>query len=126
MPSCLIKGFLILDHMNEFNFVNNKAGLHFEDHLTNLRGDIREILLELRRFVKSLGDMVIEEVRPHRIVYAKTLNFRKFLDIQPKDDRLAIVVKHGRGKTENAFLISSDKDLEAIKSQISQAFQDIK
>lgn len=126
MPSCLIKGFLILDHMNEFNFVNNKAGLQFEDHLTNLRGDIREILLELRRFVKSLGDMVIEEVRPHRIVYAKTLNFRKFLDIQPKDDRLAIVVKHGRGKTENAFLISSDKDLEAVKSQISQAFQDIK
>jgi hypothetical protein len=126
MPSCLIKGFLILDHMNEFNFVNNKAGLQFEDHLTNLRGDIREILLELRRFVKSLGDMVIEEVRPHRIVYAKTLNFRTFLDIQPKDDRLAIVVKHGRGKTENAFLISSDKDLEAVKSQISQAFQDIK
>lgn len=126
MPSCLIKGFLILDHMNEFDFLNNKAGLQFEDHLTNLRGDIREILLELRRFVKSLGDMVIEEVRPHRIVYAKTLNFRTFLDIQPKDDRLAIVVKHGRGKTENAFLISSDKDLEAVKSQISQAFQDIK
>jgi hypothetical protein len=112
--------------MNEFDFLNNKAGLQFEDHLTNLRGDIREILLELRRFVKSLGDMVIEEVRPHRIVYAKTLNFRVFLDIQPKDDRLAIVVKHGRGKAENAFLISSDKDLEAVKSQISQAFQDIK
>ncbi|HZB74179.1 MAG TPA: hypothetical protein VE378_05490 [Nitrososphaeraceae archaeon] len=112
--------------MNAFGFVNNNAGLQFEDHLTSLRGDIREILLELRRFVKSLGDMVIEEVRPHRIVYAKTLSFRTFLDIQPKDDRLAIVVKHGRGKAENAFLISSDKDLEAVKSQISQAFQDIK
>jgi hypothetical protein len=112
--------------MNAFGFVNNNTGLQFEDHLTSLRGDIREILLELRRFVKSLGDMVIEEVRPHRIVYAKTLNFRTFLDIQPKDDRLAIVVKHGRGKAENAFLISSEKDLEAVKSQISQAFQDIK
>jgi hypothetical protein len=112
--------------MNAFGFVNNNAGLQFEDHLTSLRGDIREILLELRRFVKSLGEMVIEEVRPHRIVYAKTLNFRTFLDIQPKDDRLAIVVKHGRGKAENAFLISSEKDLEAVKSQISQAFQDIK
>jgi hypothetical protein len=112
--------------MNAFGFVNNNAGLQFEDHLTSLRGDIREILLELRRFVKSLGDMVIEEVRPHRIVYAKTLNFRTFLDIQPKDDRLAIVVKHGRDKAENAFLISSETDLEAVKSQISQAFQDIK
>jgi hypothetical protein len=112
--------------MSEFGFVNNRVGLQFEDHLKDLREDTREMLLELRRFVKSLGDMIIEEVRPHRIVYAKTLNFRAFLDIQPKDDGLAIVVKHGRGKPENAFLISSEKDLEAAKSQISQAFRDIK
>jgi len=112
--------------MSGFGFVNNKSGLQFEDHLTSLRGDTREILLELRRFVQSLGDNVIEEVRPHRIVYAKTLNFRAFLDVQPKDDGLAIVVKHGRGKPENALLISNDKDLEAAKSQISRAFQDIK
>jgi hypothetical protein len=112
--------------MSEFGFVNNNAGLQFEDHLTSLRGDIKEILLELRRFAKSLGEMVIEEVRPHRIVYAKTLNFRTFLDVQPKGDGLAIIVKHGRGKPENAFLISSNKDLEAAKSQISQAFEDIK
>jgi hypothetical protein len=112
--------------MSGFGFVNNKSGLQFEDHLTALRGDTREILLELRRFVQSLGDNVIEEVRPHRIVYAKTLNFRAFLDVQPKDDGLAIVVKQGRGKPENAFLISNDKDLEEAKSQISLAFQDIK
>ena len=109
--------------MSEFGFVKNKASLQFEDHLTTLRGDIREILLELRRFVKSLGDTVIEEVRPHRIVYAKTLNFRAFLDVQPKVDGLAIIVKHGRGKPENAFLLSSNKDLEEVKSQISRAFQ---
>ena len=112
--------------MSAFGFVNNKSGLQFEDHLTSLRGDTRDILLELRQFVQSLGDNVIEEVRPHRIVYAKTLNFRAFLDVQPKDDGLAIAVKHGRGKPENAFLISNDKDLEAAKSQISRAFQDIK
>lgn len=112
--------------MSEFGFHNNRAGIQFEDHLTSLRGDIKEILLELRRFVKSLGDMVIEEVRPHRIVYSKTLNFRAFLDVQPKDNGLSIIVKHGRGKPENAFLISSDKDLEAAKLQISQAFQDIR
>jgi hypothetical protein len=111
--------------MSEFGFVNNRDGIQFEDHLTSLSGAFREILLELRRFVKSLGDMVIEEVRPHRIVYAKTLNFRVFLDVQAKDNRIAIVVKHGRGKPENPFLISSNKDLEVAKSHISQAFQDI-
>jgi hypothetical protein len=112
--------------MGEFGFVNNKTGLKFEDHLTNLRSDLREMLLELRRFVKSLGNMVIEEVRPHRIVYSKTLNYRAFLDVQPKDGGLALVLRSGRGKPENAFLISDSKDLEAVKSQISQAFQDIK
>jgi hypothetical protein len=112
--------------MGEFGFVNNKTGLKFEDHLTNLRSDLREMLLELRRFVKSLGNMVIEEVRPHRIVYSKTLNYRAFLDVQPKDDGLALVLRSGRGKPENAYLISDSKDLEAVKSQISQAFQDIK
>lgn len=111
--------------MSEFGFVNNRDGLQFEDHLASLSGDFREMLLELRRFVKSLGDVVIEEVRPHRIVYAKTLNFRVFLDVQPKGNRIAIVVKHGTGKPENAFLISSNKDLEVAKSQISQAFQEI-
>jgi hypothetical protein len=116
----------MIDLMSEFGFVNNRAGVQFEDHVTSLRGDIREMLLELRQFVKSLGDMVIEEVRPHRIVYAKTLNFRAFLDVQPKDDGLAIVVKYGRSKPENTFRITNDKDLEAVKSQISQAFQDIK
>jgi hypothetical protein len=119
------KGFVIMILMSEFGFVKNKTSLQFEDHLTTLRGDIREILLELRRFVKSLGDAVIEEVRPHRIVYSKTLNFRTFLDVQPKDDGLAIVIKHGRGRPENALLLSSNKDLEEAKSQISQAFQNI-
>jgi len=109
--------------MSEFGFVKTKASLQFEDHLNTIKSDIREILLELRRFVKSLGDTVIEEVRPHRIVYAKTLNFRAFLDVQPKVDGLAIIVKHGRGKPENAFLLSSNKDLEEVKSQISRAFQ---
>jgi hypothetical protein len=37
-----------------------------------------------------------------------------------------IVVKYGRGKSENALLIRSDKDLEMAKSLISQAFQDIR
>jgi predicted transport protein len=112
--------------MSEFGLVKDKTSLQFEDHLTSLRGDVRKMLLELRGFVMSLGDMVIEEVRPHRIVYAKTLNFRAFLDVQPKGDGLMIVVKYGRSKSENALLICSDKDLEMAKSLISQAFQDIR
>ncbi|HZD36570.1 MAG TPA: hypothetical protein VE130_15300 [Nitrososphaeraceae archaeon] len=113
--------------MSRFGFVNSsRDDLQFEDHLTDLGSETREIFLDLRHFVKSLSDTVIEEVRPHRVVYAKTLNFRIFLDVQPKNDKLAIVLKYGRDKPESALLISNDKDLEAAKSQISQAFQEIK
>ena len=112
--------------MSRFGFVNGNNHLKFEDHLTDLNGEIKDIFLALREFIKSLGDTVIEEVRPHRVVYAKTLNFRVFLDVQPKDSGLAVVLKHGRDKPESALLISSDKDLEAAKSQISRAFQEIK
>jgi hypothetical protein len=112
--------------LNEFSFIDNKASFQFKDHLASLKGDTRDMLLELRKIVKSLGDTVIEEVRPHRIVYSKTLNFRAFLDVQPKEDGLAIVIMHGKGKPQNALFISSDKDLEGAKSQISHAFQEIK
>lgn len=108
--------------MSKFGLFNDKTCVPFEDHLSNLEGDLKETLLELRSFVKSLGDTVIEDVRPHRIVYAKTLNFRTFLDVQPARDGLVLAIKHGRGEPEISHLISSNKDLEPVKSQISQAF----
>ena len=48
----------------------------FETHLEGLTEPARTIMLDLRNFVKSLGGNVIEEVRPHRVAYAKTMNFR--------------------------------------------------
>lgn len=112
--------------MSEFGLIKNRSDVPFETHLNSLNSDLREKLLELRRFVKSLGAVVIEDVRPHRIVYAKTLGFRIFLDVQPGRDGLALVIKKGRGMSDNPHLISADSDLEAIKSQISQAFLEIK
>jgi hypothetical protein len=108
--------------MSKFGLFNDKTCVPFEAHLSKLEGDLKETLLELRSFVKSLGDTVIEDVRPHRVVYAKTLNFRIFLDVQPARDGLAIAIKRGRGEPEISHLISSNKDLEAVKSKISQAF----
>jgi hypothetical protein len=78
-----------------------------------------------RLFILS-EKIYVTQVHTHRIVYAKTLNFRAFLDVQPKGDGLMIVVKYGRGKSENALLICSDKDLEMAKSLISQAYQAIR
>lgn len=68
----------------------NPNRIPFETHLDSLKEPAKTILLDLRNFVKSLGGTVIEEVRPHRVVYAKTLNFRIFLDVEPAGDSLVI------------------------------------
>jgi hypothetical protein len=112
--------------MSNFGLPSDRTDVPFEAHLSELEGDLKQVLLDLREFAKSLGATVIEDVRPHRIVYAKTLNFRTFLDVQPRRDGLAIAIKYGRGAPETSHLISNDKDLEAIKPKISQAFRTLK
>jgi hypothetical protein len=98
-----------------------KPSLSFETHLNGLGEQARASLLEIRRFVISLGDNVIEEVRPHRIVYAKSLTFRTFLDIQPKNDSLII------STTESATILTvkTMQEVEDLKSQIKNAYQTI-
>jgi hypothetical protein len=70
--------------MSKFGLYSDKsAAIPFENPLEGLEKQTKTSLLNLRNFLKSLGDNIIE-VRPHRIVYVKSLTFRTFLDIQPK------------------------------------------
>ena len=62
--------------MSNFGFYSEKSNITFESHLAGLQENTRGLLLDLRAFMKSLGDNVIEEPRPHRIAYAKSLNLR--------------------------------------------------
>src|SRR5918994_2609834 len=70
-------------HYNHYlMFGTRPSRITFESHLEKLKEPVRPIMVDLRKFVISLGSNVIEEVRPHRIVYSKTLNFRTFLDME--------------------------------------------
>ena len=77
-------------------FGNQSGRIPFETHLGKLKEPARTIMVDLRNFVKSLGGNVLEEVRPHRVVYAKTMNFRTFLDIEPAGDSLVLSIRTGR------------------------------
>lgn len=99
--------------------------LQFEDHLEKLKEPARTILLDLRNFVKSLGANVIEEVRPHRVVYAKTLTFRTFLDIRPEVTSLLISIRSGRNSEPATARVASVEECESIKKQIAEAYQKI-
>jgi predicted transport protein len=84
------------------------------------------LLLDLRNFVKSLGNNVIEEVRPHRIVYAKSLTFRTFLDIQPKRDSLTISLRKSRSESIMIQTVNTIEDIDNVKPQIVEAYEKIK
>ena len=107
-------------------FYIDKSDNSFESHLVGLEEQNKAFLLELRTFMKSLGDNVIEETRPHRIAYAKTLNFRTFVDIQPRNDSLVISVKRGRNEPTSTHVVNSPSKLEAIKKQIADSYSTIR
>lgn len=112
--------------MSKFGIYTDKSDISFDTHLAGLEEQTRQLLLTLRTFIKSLGDNVIEEIRPHRIVYAKTLNFRTFVDIQPRNDSLVISVKRGRNEPTSSEVIDIRSRLDAIKKQIANAYNTIR
>jgi hypothetical protein len=100
------------------------SGIPFETHLQGLKEPARSTMLDLRAFVKSLGTNVIEEVRPHRITYSKTLNFRMFLDVEPAGDSLVLSIRYGRA-ARVAATIRTMQDAENVKKQIAEAYSKI-
>jgi hypothetical protein len=115
--------------MSKFGLYSDKSSqttIPFETHLEGLGEQTKTLLLSLRDFVKSLGNNVIEEVRPHRIVYAKSLTFRTFLDIQPKKDSITISVRKGRSEPPTTYIAKTKQELEDIKYKIAEAHNTIR
>ena len=115
--------------MSKFGLYSDKpsqTAIPFETHLEGLGEQTKTLLLSLRDFVKSLGNNVIEEVRPHRIVYAKSLNFRTFLDIQPKNDSITISIRKGRTEPLRTRILNNPSELKAIKEEITEAYKTIR
>ena len=113
--------------MSKFGLYSDKsaASIPFESHLEGLEEETKTLLLDLRNFVKNL-DNVIEEVRPHRITYAKSLTFRTFLDIQPRKDSLTISLRKSRNESTTDHTVKTVQDMENVKPQIAEAHQKIK
>ncbi len=107
-------------------FGTKPGSITFENHLENMKEPIKPIMLDLRKFVISLGSNVIEEVRPHRIVYSKTLNFRTFLDIEPTEgESLKLSIRYGRGIPPSSLVIMTVEDSDSAKKQIAEAYHKI-
>jgi hypothetical protein len=112
--------------VSKFGFYPEKSDISFESHLAGLENQAKGLLLDLRTFIRSLGDNVIEEIRPHRIAYAKSLNFRTFVDIQPNNVSMIISIRKGRTEPLITCTLNNASELEAIKEQIAEAYKTIR
>lgn len=111
--------------MIKFDLYSDKSSISFDSHLEGLDENTRNLLVNLRDFIKSLGGNVIEEIRPHRIVYAKSLTFRYFFDMQPRKDSLIISIRKSRKEPAVEYIISGNQKMDNIKSEISEAYTKI-
>ena len=100
-------------------------GIPFETHLNQLSDPAKVMLLDLRKYVLSLGSNVIEDVRPHRIVYSKTMNFRIFLDVEPSGETITLTIRQGRSAPPATAKLKSITDFDQAKAQIESAFKNI-
>lgn len=112
--------------MDKFGLLPSGNNIPFETHLEHLDAQRKEMLLDIRSFAKSQGPSVIEEIRPHRVVYAKTLTFRIFLDVEPASDRLIVEIRSGRADPPVRVEVRTQQDLEQMKSQMAQAYEKIR
>ncbi len=112
--------------MDKFGLLPSGNSIPFETHLEHLDAHRKEFMLGIRSFAKSLGPNVIEEVRPHRVVYAKTLTFRTFLDVEPAGDHLIVEIRSGRTEPPVRHEVRTQQDLEQLKSKVAQAYEKIR
>ena len=90
--------------------------------------DMRKSFDILRDFCISLGDNVIEDVRPHRVVFCKTMNTRWFADAKPSDDSIDVVIKIRTGWRDPIRTITMGKDgvTQEIKEIIKDAYLQVR
>lgn len=96
-----------------------------------LSENIRTAFDQLRDFCISLGDNVIEDIRPHRVVFCKSMNTRWFVDAKPDDDNNSdvIVIKIRKGWRDPIEIIHMDNTngaTQEIKDMITKAYDQIR
>jgi hypothetical protein len=109
--------------LEKFDLVKNSTlSGNVEDIVQNLADPVRQVFFEISGFAMSLGSNVIKDNRPHRVVYAKSIVFRSFLDVKPHADHLEVKVIKGRNFEPETFKIKNVQELDEIKIKIRDAY----
>ena len=98
----------------------------YEDFKRQVPADVLPLFDSIRNFCFSLGDNVVEDIRMHRIVFGKSMTFRWFADVAPKENSVLIKIQKSRKEEPQIVQIALNQDLEQVKKNLSEAYSLIK
>ncbi len=97
----------------------------YDEFRSIMPSDVATLFDELRSYCLTLGKNVVEDIRMHRIVFAKSIKFRSFADIEPQKDSVIIKVKRDRKEPEKEMQIKLNDNLDEIKKLLLDAYTSI-
>ena len=97
----------------------------YDEFRSSMPSSVATLFDELRSYCMTLGQNVVEDIRMHRIVFAKSIKFRSFADIEPQRDSVTIKIKRDRKEPEKELQIKLNDNLDEIKKLLLDAYTSI-
>src|SRR5574340_789391 len=94
----------------------------YDEFRSSMTSSVATLFDELRNYCLTLGHNVIEDIRMHRIVFAKSIKFRSFADIEPQRDFVIIKIKKDRKEPEKQMQVKLSDNLDEIKKLLLDAY----
>ena len=109
--------------MNSFFSGNQRSYVDFKKQVSP---KIQSLFESLREYCFSLGSDVVEDVRMHRIVFCKTITFRWFADLEPREDVVIIKIQKNRKESIQILKLRSNDQIDNVKNLLKEAFNTIR
>ena len=107
------------------NFFSTGTKRSYSDFKKQIPSQIQSLFDSLREYCFSLGDNVVEDVRMHRMVFAKSITFRWFADIEPEKESVILKIQKNRKEPQIVIQVKPDESLEKVKQVLKDAYDKI-
>jgi predicted transport protein len=98
---------------------------NYEDFKKQIPIKIQPLFDLIRDYCFSLGEIVVEDIRMHRIVFGKSMTFRWFADVAPQENSVIIKIQKNRKESPQNLQVELDQDLTNLKKILKEAFDTI-
>ena len=106
--------------------IGTGTGRTYEDFQRQIPELVKPLFDKLRTYCLSLDEKVIEDVRMHRIVFCKTMSFRWFADIEPRQSSVIIKIQKERKVEPKILEVNPEQELSEVESLLKDAFMTIR